>query len=62
MTGSGLTTEQVLQLMQETAEEVIRPRWRALADDDISEKNPGDFVTVADQEAEVVITEWLRAA
>ncbi|WP_432558136.1 inositol monophosphatase family protein [Granulicoccus sp. GXG6511] len=62
MTGSGLTTEQILLLMQETAEEVIRPRWRALADDDISEKNPGDFVTVADHEAEVRISALLHAA
>lgn len=62
MTAPGLTTDQVLQLMQETAEEVIRPRWRALADEDIAEKNPGDFVTVADQESEVRITAALQAA
>ncbi|MDO5681886.1 MAG: inositol monophosphatase [Propionibacteriaceae bacterium] len=60
MSGSGLTTEEVLQLMQETAEEVVRPRWRALAEDDISEKNPGDFVTIADHEAEVILTDALR--
>ena len=43
--------------------EVINPRFRALADDDISSKtHPGDLVTVADQEAEVIITRALRAA
>lgn len=62
MTDQGMTTEQVLQLMQETAEEVIRPRWRALADEEIAEKNPGDFVTVADHESEVLITEALHRA
>lgn len=62
MTSPGMTTEQVLQLMQETAEQVIRPRWRALADEDIAEKNPGDFVTVADHESEVRITHALRTA
>ncbi|WP_425308548.1 inositol monophosphatase [Ammonicoccus fulvus] len=62
MTGRGLTTEQVLELLQQTAEEVIRPRWRALADDEVSEKNPGDFVTVADHESEERITAVLQAA
>lgn len=62
MTGRGLTTQQVLQLLQQTAEEVIRPRWRALADDEVSEKNPGDFVTIADHESEERITTALQAA
>lgn len=62
MTGRGLTTDQVLQLIQETAEEVIRPRWRALADDEVAEKNPGDYVTVADHESEELISAALRAA
>lgn len=62
MTGPGLTTEQVLELIQQTAEEVIRPRWRALADDEVAEKNPGDFVTVADHESEELITAALQAA
>lgn len=57
-----MTTDDVLLLMQETAEEVIRPRWRALADEDVSEKNPGDFVTVADHESEERITAVLQDA
>jgi fructose-1,6-bisphosphatase/inositol monophosphatase family enzyme len=55
-------TDEVLTLLQDVAEEVVNPRFRALADDQISEKNPGDLVTVADREAELMITAALRAA
>jgi len=52
----------VLTLLQEVAEEVINPRFRTLEDDQITEKNPGDLVTVADREAETMITAALQAA
>ncbi len=52
----------MLTLLQDVAEEVINPRFRTLEDDQIAEKNPGDLVTVADREAEVMITAALRAA
>ena len=52
----------MLTLLQDVAEEVINPRFRTLEDDQIAEKNPGDLVTVADREAEVIITAALRAA
>jgi fructose-1,6-bisphosphatase/inositol monophosphatase family enzyme len=55
-------TDAVLQLLKDVAEEVINPRFRALAKAEISEKNPGDLVTVADREAEVWITEVLQGA
>ena len=42
--------------------EVINPRFRALADGEIHEKRPGDLVTDADREAEVLITAALTAA
>lgn len=57
-----METEDVLALMQQVAAEVVDPRFGALAAGDIAEKNPGDLVTVADQEAEVRITEALHAA
>lgn len=58
-----LDTDAVLTLLQDTAEEVINPRFRALAEGDVSSKtHPGDLVTVADREAEVIITAALRAA
>jgi fructose-1,6-bisphosphatase/inositol monophosphatase family enzyme len=56
-------TDEVLTLLQDVAAEVITPRFRRLADHDVSSKtNPGDLVTVADHEAEVLITERLQAA
>ncbi|WP_228255207.1 inositol monophosphatase family protein [Ornithinimicrobium avium] len=58
-----LDTSAVLTLLQETAAEVIDPRFRALQDGEVSSKtHAGDLVTVADQEAEVIITAALRAA
>jgi fructose-1,6-bisphosphatase/inositol monophosphatase family enzyme len=55
-------TDDVLTLLRDVAEEVINPRFRSLQSDEIAEKNPGDLVTVADREAEVLITDALRAA
>jgi fructose-1,6-bisphosphatase/inositol monophosphatase family enzyme len=55
-------TDAVLALLQDVAAEVINPRFRALADGEIHEKNPGDLVTDADREAEVLITAALVAA
>ena len=57
-----MNTQEILQLLQDVAEEVINPRFRTLTDDQIAEKNPGDLVTVADHEAEVRITEALSSA
>lgn len=56
-----MRTEEVLQLMVEVAEQVIRPRFRALHADQIDEKSPGDFVTVADRESEALLTKELVA-
>jgi len=55
-------TDEVLNLLQEVAEALIEPRFRALADGEVMEKKPGDLVTVADREAEVEITKALMAA
>ncbi|WP_182524418.1 inositol monophosphatase family protein [Nocardioides dongkuii] len=57
-----METDDVLALLKEVAEEVVNPRFRALSDDDVAEKNPGDLVTVADREAEVLITDALVRA
>lgn len=57
-----METQAILDLMRRVAAEVIEPRFRALADDEVHEKNPGDLVTVADREAEVLITAELRRA
>jgi fructose-1,6-bisphosphatase/inositol monophosphatase family enzyme len=55
-------TDAVLRLMQDVAEQVINPRFRALTAGEIHEKGPGDLVTTADHEAEELITTALRAA
>lgn len=55
-------TQAVLELMKQVAAEVITPRFRSLAEGEVIEKNPGDLVTVADREAEVLITKALNAA
>ena len=57
-----METDDVLILLRDVAEEVVNPRFRRLAAEDITQKNPGDLVTVADQEAEVRIAEALRRA
>ncbi len=55
-------TDAVLGLLQDVAARVITPRFRSLAAEEISEKNPGDLVTIADHEAEVEITTALQRA
>ena len=46
--------------MRDVAEDTIRPRFRTLADGDISSKSgPNDLVTIADTESELAITPLL---
>ena len=52
----------MLSLLKDVADEVINPRFRALAAGEIHEKRPGDLVTDADREAEVLITAALVGA
>lgn len=52
----------MLDLLKDVAAEVITPRFRALADHHVTEKNPGDLVTIADHESEELITTALTAA
>ncbi len=57
-----MDTDAVLDLIREVAATTITPRFRTLTDEQVAEKRPGDLVTVADHEAEVLITRALRAA
>ncbi len=57
-----LSTEAVLELLKDVADEVVRPRFRTLSEAQIDEKLPGDLVTVADREAEELITRALLEA
>ena len=47
--------------MVNTCDEVVIPLFNRLRADQVAEKSPGDLVTVADQRAEVVLTDALRA-
>ena len=49
------------EILREATETAIVPRFRALGDGDVEEKSPGEVVTVADREAEALISDGLRA-
>ncbi|MDR1512825.1 MAG: inositol monophosphatase [Propionibacteriaceae bacterium] len=57
-----MLTRDILNLIVRVTDEVIRPRFGALADDQVFLKGPGDYVTVADREAEAALAEALSAA
>lgn len=50
----------VTALVERVAYDVVLPRFRALADDEVMTKGPGDLVTVVDRLAEVELTAGLR--
>lgn len=52
--------DKVTALLRRAASEIILPRFRKLEDDEIREKGPGDLVTIADTEAEHLLTPLLR--
>jgi fructose-1,6-bisphosphatase/inositol monophosphatase family enzyme len=54
-------SDSVIQILRQTAAEEILPRFGRLRGDDISEKQPGDFVTTADVEAEKKLNQRLTA-
>ncbi len=47
--------DQLAAIVREAAAEKILPRFRSLTDQEIEEKSRGDFVTVADREAELLL-------
>lgn len=57
-----MSTEQVADLIREVTDQIITPRFRALAPEEVIQKKPGDLVTVADREAEIELTAAFRAA
>ncbi|GAA1117615.1 inositol monophosphatase family protein [Nocardiopsis metallicus] len=50
----------VTKILREAADTAVLPRFRALREDQVSEKSPGEIVTVADREAEEIIGLRLR--
>ncbi len=57
-----VTGDVVLDLMRDVAARIITPRFRALADGEVHQKRPGDYVTVADRESEAELGRLLVAA
>ena len=58
-----MEADEVLDLMRRVADEVVNPRFGNLASDEVaSKRRPGDLVTVADREAEELLTAALRRA
>ena len=53
--------DEVAEAIKDVAAAEVLPRFKALAAGEVSEKSPGDFVTIADQECERVLSERLRA-
>jgi fructose-1,6-bisphosphatase/inositol monophosphatase family enzyme len=51
---------EIMALMREVTEKAILPRYRKLGDGDVHDKGDSDPVTVADHEAEEMLTEGLR--
>lgn len=46
-------------LIRRTATEVVLPRFRALAEGEVTEKSPGEIATIADVEAEAALAKGL---
>ncbi len=57
-----MDTAAIARLLCDVAADVVLPRWRSLAADEVVQKRPGDLVTVADREAEEALTTALHAA
>lgn len=53
--------DRVAPLLRDVAVEVVLPHFRSLAGDQVRQKEPGDPVTVADDESEAWLTPRLRA-
>jgi fructose-1,6-bisphosphatase/inositol monophosphatase family enzyme len=53
--------DEVATIMRQAAAEAILPRYRKLLAGDVEEKTPGEVVTVADREAEQIISPRLAA-
>lgn len=47
-----IPTDTVAELMRELGEQLVLPRFGSLQEEDISEKAPGDLVTIVDREVE----------
>ena len=51
--------EAVDEAIREVSASIVMPRFRNLSTDDVREKGPGDYVTIADLESELALTQKL---
>ena len=47
-----MNPDDVMDLIKDVSARIIEPRFRALGSGDVGTKGPGDFVTVADRQAD----------
>lgn len=55
-----IDVEKVADIIRHVARTEVMPRWKNLQEDEVRQKNPGDFVTIADEESERVLSQLLR--
>lgn len=55
-----IDTDKIAQIIRHVADTEVLPRFRNLAEGEVREKNPGDFVTVADEASEKALSALLR--
>lgn len=53
--------DQVCSLLRTVATTAVLPRYRRLSADEVTEKMPGELVTIADREAEAMLAEGLAS-
>lgn len=53
--------DRVGAVLRDAAARAVMPRFRSLGDGDVEEKSPGELVTIADREAETIISAGLAA-
>lgn len=51
--------EGVVALMRQVGRDIVMPRYRNLAEDEVREKAANDFVTIADKESEIALADGL---
>lgn len=62
MLSPDIDTAAIADIIRHVSATEVMPRFQNLAAGDIREKNPGDFVTVADEASEKVLSQLLREA
>jgi len=59
MTDLQINIDQISDIIRQVSKDIILPKFKNLSEDDIREKNPGDFVTIADEMSEKALSKAL---